>query len=557
MKNLTRGPANRWRGLIFLCLSLLVIGLDNTVVNVALPSISNQLGGSDTDLQWIVAAYILVFAALLLTIGTLSDRIGRKRVLQFGLLWLGAGSGLAALSPSVGILILSRALLGVGGAMILPSTLSLISATFLDQKEHFQAIAIWGAMFGVGGALGPLVGGLLLHVFDWKAVFLINLPVITVALLGGAVTITESRDTHVRPLDLPGVLPSILGLFALVYGIIQDGNTSWTDRSVLLAFGAALVLLSLFALWESKTPHATLPVAFFKNRAFSAANAGLALVMFALFGSLFFLSQYLQSVQGYSALAAGVHLLPMALVVTVVSILSARLSSRLGLKITVGGSMLLAAVGLFFLSRMATVNASYTLILLALIIFTAGLGLAMPPATAAVIGAVPTSSAGIGSAMNNTVRQVGAALGVVVLGSIMNSVYLSQIARLRYAPQLAHVPAQVFDATRLSVQQAHVAAHSIADPRIAQMVTGVANQAFISGMAEAMLVGALILAVAAVLTLAILPVQVRLADDHMTAPETTGDCPEQNEKSEALARLSLSAYATHSAGVARLMHHLS
>jgi EmrB/QacA subfamily drug resistance transporter len=423
--------------------------------------------GSDTDLQWIVAVYILVFAALLLTMGTLSDRIGRKRVLQFGLLWFGAGSLLAALSPSTGMLILSRALLGVGGAMIMTSTLSLISATFLDQKERFQAIAIWGAMFGVGGALGPLVGGLLLQVFDWKAVFLINLPVIAVALIGGAVTITESRDVQVRPFDLPGILLSILGLFALVYGIIQAGITGWTDRYVLLAFGVALVLLGLFALWESHTPHAMLPAAFFKNRTFSAANAALVLVMFAMFGSIFFLSQYLQSVQGYSALAAGVRLLPMALVVTVVSILSARLSGRLGLKIMVGGSILLAAIGLFFLSRVTTVDASYTIIALALIIFTAGLGLAMPPATAAVMSAVPVNQAGIGSAMNNTTRQVGAALGVVVLGSIMNSVYLSQVAWLRYAPQLAHLPAQAFNAISNGVQEAHVAAHSIADPRLA------------------------------------------------------------------------------------------
>ena len=207
MNNVTTGPVNRWRGLVFLCISLLVISLDNTVVNVALPSISNQLGGSDTDLQWIVAAYILVFAALLLTMGALGDRIGRKRVLQFGLLWFGAGSLLAALSPSTGMLILSRAFLGVGGAMIMPSTLSLISATFLNQKERFQAIAIWGAMFGVGSALGPVVGGLLLQVFDWKAVFLINLPVIAVALIGGAVTITESRDTQVRPFRSSWRLP--------------------------------------------------------------------------------------------------------------------------------------------------------------------------------------------------------------------------------------------------------------------------------------------------------------------------------------------------------------
>jgi EmrB/QacA subfamily drug resistance transporter len=529
MNNVAIGPTNRWLSLVFLCLSLLVISLDNTVVNVALPSISNQLGGSDTDLQWIVAAYILVFAAFLLTMGALGDRIGRKRVLQFGLMWFGAGSLLAALSPSTGMLILSRALLGVGGAMIMTSTLSLISATFLDQKERFQAIAIWGAMFGLGGALGPLVGGLLLQAFDWKAVFLINLPVIAVALIGGAVTITESRDTNVHPLDLPGVLLSILGLFALVYGIIQAGVTSWTDQHAWLAFGAALVLLGCFALWESRAPHAMLPVALFKNRTFSAANAALVLVMFALFGSIFFLSQYLQSVQGYSALAAGVRLLPMALVVTVVSILSARLYSRLGLKITVGGSILLAAVGLFFLSRVATTDASYAVIALALIIFTAGLGLAMPPATAAVMSSVPVSKAGIGSAMNNTTRQVGAALGVVVLGSIMNSVYLSQVARLRYAPLLAHVPAQVLDSTSLGVQEAHIIAHSIADPHIAQMIADAANQAFVSGMAEAMLVGAVILAVAAVLAFAILPVKVRHVDEDAATAGMTGDRLVQDE----------------------------
>jgi predicted MFS family arabinose efflux permease len=219
----------------------------------------------------------------------------------------------------------------------------------------------------------------------------------------------------VRPLDLPGVLLSILGLFALVYGIIQAGITSWSDRSALMAFGAAVVLLGLFALWEMRAPHAMLPAAFFKNRTFSAANAALVLVMFAMYGSIFFLSQYLQSVQGYSALEAGVRLLPMALVVTVASILSARLSGRLGLKITVGSSILLAAVGLFFLSRVATPDAPYTNVVLALIVFTTGLGLAMPPATAAVMSSVPVNQAGIGSAMNDTTRQgVGGELGLAI-----------------------------------------------------------------------------------------------------------------------------------------------
>jgi len=534
MKNVTKGPMNRWLGLVFLCISLLVISLDNTVVNVALPSISNQLGGSSTDLQWIVAAYILVFATLLLTMGALGNRIGRKRVLQFGLLWFGVGSVLAALSPSTNMLILSRALLGVGGAMIMPSTLSLITATFLDQKERFQAIAIWGAMFGVGSALGPLVGGLLLQVFDWKAVFLINLPVIAIALIGGAFTITESRDTNVRPFDIPGVILSIVGRFALVDGIIQAGITSWTDQRTLLAFGVAVVLLGLFAFWESHTPHAMLPAALFKNRTFSAANAALVLVMFAMYGSIFFLSQYLQSVQGYSALAAGVRLVPMAVLVTIGSILSARLVGRLGLKVAVGGSILLAAVGLFFLSRLATADAPYAIIALALIVFTTGLGLAMPPATAAVMSSVPINKAGIGSAMNDTTRQLGAALGVVVLGSIMNSVYLSQIERLKYLPLLAHLPAQVLNATSLGVQEAHVAAQSITDPHIAQMVTDAANAAFVSGMAAAMLVGAVILVVASVLTFALLPVKVRHSDDNTIMSGTTGDHLVKDEKSEAI-----------------------
>jgi EmrB/QacA subfamily drug resistance transporter len=538
MNNVTKGPKNRWLGLVFLCISLLVISLDNTVVNVALPSISNQLGGSDTDLQWIVAAYILVFASLLLTMGALGDRIGRKRVLQFGLLWFGAGSVLAALSPSTNMLILSRAFLGVGGAMIMPSTLSLLTASFLDQKERFQAIAIWGAMFGVGSALGPLVGGLLLQVFDWKAVFLINLPVIVIALIGGAFTITESRDTNVRPFDIPGVILSIVGLFALVYGIIQAGITSWIDQRALLAFGVATLLLGLFAFWESHTSHPMLPASFFKNRTFSAANAALVLVMFAMYGSIFFLSQYLQSVQGYSALAAGVRLVPMAVLITVGSILSARLVGRLGLKITVGGSILLAAAGLFFLSRVATTDTSYTILALALIVFTTALGLAMPPATAAVMSSVPTSKAGIGSAMNDTTRQLGAALGVVVLGSIMNSVYLSQIVRLRYVPQLSHLPAQVLDAISLGVQEAHVAAQSIPDPRMAQIVTDAANAAFISGMAQAMLVGAVVLVVASALAFALLPVTVRPVEATTSKPATAGDPLVTDEKSQSVTQTS-------------------
>ena len=535
MKNVTQAYTNRWRSLLFICISLLVISLDNTIVNVALPSISNQFGGVASDLQWIVDAYILVFAALLLTMGSLGDRFGRKRVLQLGLVWFSIGSLVAALSQSTLMLIASRAFLGVGGAMIMPSTLSLISATFLNPKERFQAIAIWGAVFGLGGGLGPVVGGLLLQLFGWNAVFLVNLPVIALALIGGSICITESKDTAVRPIDIPGVLLSVVGLFALVYGIIEAGITSWTDLHVLLAFGVAAVLLGIFALWESRAPNAMLPAVFFKNRSFSAANAALVLVMFAMYGSIFFLSQYLQSVQGYSALAAGVRLLPMALVVTVGAALSARISGRLGIKATVGGGILLAAVGLFLLSRVATVDAPYTSIVLALVIFSAGLGLAMPPATASVMGSVPVNKAGVGSAMNDTTRQLGGALGVAVLGTIMNNVYINQLATLKDTSRLATVPAQAFEAISSSVQGAHVIAHHIGASPIAQTITDTANQAFVSGMTEAMLVGAVILGVASVLTFAILPAQVRHPEENTTTPEVIVNLPEVGQKSEVVA----------------------
>lgn len=505
----------RWIALGFLGFSLLVIALDNTVLNLALPSISNQLGSSASGLQWIVDAYILVFAALLLTMGSIGDRIGRKKTLQAGLIVFGCFSLGAALSRSTVMLIAMRAIMGIGGAMIMPSTLSILTATFHDPKERGQAIALWAAVFALGLGIGPLVGGWLLEHFSWSSVFYINLPIVVVALTGGYIFIHDSRDEHPSKVDLPGSVLSIAGLFALVYGIIEAGQSSWTAHNVLYAFGAAVVLLGAFAYWEWRSPNAVLPIAFFKNMSFSGANIALTLVAFALMGSMFFMGQYLQTVQGYTPLQTGVRMLPMAFVIFAAAAMSARIAQRIGTKFTVALGILVSAGGLFYISRVIEVNTSYPAILLGMVIMSLGIGSTMSPATNSIMGSIPVRKAGVGSAMNDTTRQVGAALGVAVLGTLMNSVYINKIDALNAT---LHLPDQLFAAIRSSIQGAHVAQTMISDPQLSQMIVNKANEAFVSGMVRGTLIAAIIMAVASVVTLIILPSQVRPAKEEDHAP---------------------------------------
>lgn len=518
------GYEKRWTGLIFISISLLVISLDNTILNVALPSISASLGASASELQWIVDAYILVFAALLLTMGALGDRWGRKRALQVGLVLFGIGSLAAALSNSTGMLIASRAFLGIGGAIIMPATLSIISATF-PREERAQAIAIWAATFGLGVGLGPVIGGLLLERFDWNAVFLINLPVVVVALAGGQIYLGESRDETAPRIDIPGVILSIIGLFALVYAIVEAGVVGWTHGNVVAAFIAAGIFLGAFAIWESRYQHAMLPLYFFRNMSFTGANTALALVTFSLFGSVFFLSQYLQSVLGYTALQAGLLLLPQALTLTVTAAMSARISARLGTKITVALGIAIGATGLLYMSQVYAPDTTYGYIFIGQLILASGLGMAMSPATNSIMGAVPVNKAGIGSAMNDTTRQLGGALGVAVLGTILNSVYLDKIDPLLNT--LTAAPQQALDAISRSIQGAHIVAANAGLPApIAQTIIDTTNSAFVDGMGAAMLIGAVIMYGAALLTLAILPAEVRRPDEGgVPAPDAAAAIP--------------------------------
>jgi EmrB/QacA subfamily drug resistance transporter len=506
-----KGYPKRWIGLIFVSVALLIISIDNTVLNVALPSIATELGASSSGLQWIVDAYTLVFAACLLTAGSVGDRTGRKRALQVGQIIFGLGSLACALSSSQGMLIGFRALCGIGGAIIMPSTLSIITASFPDPKERAQAIAIWAGVFGLGSGIGPVVAGALLEHFAWSSVFYINLPVVAIGLIGVNFFVRESFDENAPGLDIFGLLLSIVGLFALVYGIIQAGQGAWTDTDVLIALGLAVIILGAFVWWEQRFANAMIPMRFFKNMSFTGANIALTLVMFAMFGSLFFMGQFFQSVQGFSPLDAGLRILPMAPIIMIVAVSSARIARVIGIKLSVGIGILLAACGLYYVSLIVAVNTPYWQILIAMVVLSSGMAMAMSPATNSIMGSVPVNKAGVGSAMNNTLRQVGGALGVAVLGTLANNTYISKIDAALGSPQTG-IPAQALAGIRSGIQAAHIVAAKIGNPAATRVIMDASNNAFVSGMKDALIVGAIITAVAGVVTLLILPSRIKAPD---------------------------------------------
>ncbi len=510
------GYATRWRALIFICISLMVVSLDNTILNVALPSISRTLSATASELQWIVDAYVLVFAALLLTVGGLGDRYGRKKSLQIGLVLFGIGSLGAGLSPNTNTLIATRAFLGIAGAAILPATLSIISATF-PAKERPRAIALWAAVFGLGVGIGPLIGGALLERFEWNSVFFVNLPIIVIALIGGWRTISDSKDEHAPKADIPGVILSITGLFALVYGIIEAGQKGWTEQSVLIAFAAAFILLGIFGWWEARNPNAMLPMRFFRNMSFTGANTALAFVNFSLFGGVFFLSQYLQTILGYSTLDAGIRTLPLALVLAIVASRSAIVTNRLGVKYTVALGIAIAGAGLLFMATQFTLDTPYITIAIGEVILALGMGLSVSPATNSIMASVPISKAGIGSAMNDTTRQLGGALGVAILGTFANAQYLAGVSNLKQ--QIPLMPDAGMEAIKSSIQAAHFVAN---DPRAAlfkDVILKTVDTAFVDGMTHAMMVGAIVMFGGALFALVFLPaVAKRMEDDEVPLP---------------------------------------
>jgi len=500
----TRRPSRLWVAVAFLCLSVLILGMDDSILNLALPSISKEFEASISELQWAINAYLLAFAALLLTMGALGDRFGRKRMFQVGLVLFGFGSLAGALSTSMSMLIACRALMGLGGAVVLPQTLSIIRSSFADPKERAQAIAVWAGIFALAYGIGPAVGGILLEYFEWQSVFLLNIPVAIIAFVGGYFFVQESRNQSASRVDPPGVILSSAGLFSLVYGIIKAGEQSWTEGSVIIWLSVGAILLVIFACWERRSDHPLLPMRFFKNMSFTGATIPMTLAALSTAALLFFVSQYLQSVQGYSPLAAGLRMMPGAVISFVTAVVAAPVAGAIGIKLTVSLGIFISGLGLFYLS-FASPDTPYLAILGGMSLIGAGYGLAWSPATNSVMGSLPESRAGIGSAMDATTQQIGGVLGVAALGAVLNTIYLDKIGNLKV---IASLPEAASDAIRNSIQSAHIVAGQFPEDISQQIIDG-SNDAFTSGMVEAMFIAAIVTAVASVITLFILPTRIR------------------------------------------------
>jgi EmrB/QacA subfamily drug resistance transporter len=418
--------SRRWWILSVLVISLLVVILDNTILNVALRTIQDDLHATQADVEWAVNSYVLVFAGLLFTWGILGDRYGRKRALIIGLAIFGLMSVLAAFSQSTGQLIAFRALMGIGGAAVLPQTLSIITNVF-EPHERGRAIGIWAGFSGVAVAIGPITGGFLLEHFWWGSVFLINVPVVIVGIVLVTLIVPESKDPRPGRVDPLGVLLSVAGLVALVYGIIRGGQENdWGSPLVLVPILGGLALLATFVLLERRSAHPSFDITLFRNPQLTAATVAIGLSFFALMGVTFYFSFYLQVVRGYSAFDAGLCLVAVAAAIVFSAPQSAKLARRFGTRVVVGTALLVVALGLA-LQTQITLGTPLWYVELILVVQGLGMGNVMAPATNAVMGAIPRAKSGAGSAVNNTIRQVGGALGVAVLGSVLSTAYRGQL----------------------------------------------------------------------------------------------------------------------------------
>lgn len=510
----------RWYILSVLVLSLLVVVLDNTILNVALPTIEETLHASQSQQEWFINSYTLVFAGLLFTYGVLGDRFGRKRMLMIGMLLFGAASALCAFASSPAWLITTRALMGIGGAAVLPSTLSIITNVF-EPAERGKAIGIWAGFTGLAIAIGPITGGALLERFWWGSVFLINVPFVLVGLVAIAALVPESKDPNPRGIDFFGVVLSMTGLILLVYGIIKGGqNGEWTSPPVLATLLGGIVVLAVFVAVERRSDHPSLDITLFRNPAFSAASVAVTAAFFALFGATFYLTFYLQFAKDYSPLQAGIRLLPVAFALAFFAPRSAKLVQRFGAKAVCTGGLSLVTVAFLMYQLIDTTTSIWVLEVL---LFVQGVGMAntMAPATESIMSTLPRERAGAGSAVNNTVRQVGGALGVAIIGSILSASYRAgitpELAKLPIPPAVRDTAAESLGATKAIIGRA--------DGRLDGLLPQ-AHDAFIHAMHLASLGSALVAFLGALAVLRWLPGKTAAPE-----PRSAGDSAEAEGRS--------------------------
>jgi EmrB/QacA subfamily drug resistance transporter len=490
--------------LAVICLSAFVVSVDATIVNVGLPTLSRELDADTAQLQWIVDAYTLVMAGLMLSAGSLSDRYGRRRFLSAGLALFAITSAAAAQVDSAEALIWGRAAMGVGAAVIFPATLALITNIFADPIPRAKAIGLWAAMVGVGVAAGPITGGWLLENFWWGSIFLVNVPIAVVAIVGGLLFVPTSRDPAAPPVDVAGLVLSALGVTALVYTIIEAPNVGWTNSHTVAGFVVAIVVLTAFVLWERRTPHPMLDVTVFVNRRFSGGSLAITAGFLTLFGFIFVITQYFQFIKAYGAFETGVRLLPVAISIAVGSVIGPRIVERLGTTAVVAGGLAIFAAGLGWAS---TVDAGtpYLEIAVQMVLLGGGLGLTFSPATEAIMGSLSADKAGVGSGVNDTTRELGGTLGVAIVGSIFASVYTGRLAS---DVVIAALPAELQSTLEDSMAAAEQVVAGL-PPALATDVRAAVNTAFLDGLSVGSLVCAAIALGAAVAVAFMLPARAR------------------------------------------------
>jgi EmrB/QacA subfamily drug resistance transporter len=492
--------------LVALLFAAFLVNLDTTLVNVALPAMVRQLHATTTQFQWVVDAFNLVFAALLLTFGSLSDRFGRKGMLLAGLGVFGAASLAGGFTDSPAQLIAARSVMGLGAAMTFPATLSLISNVFTERKERARAIGLWGAIAGVAIAMGPIVGGWLLEHYSWASIFTAMAPVAAAAAILAALVVPTSKDPDAGPVDIAGLALSSAAMAALVFTIIEAPAYGWTAARSLAGFAAAAVLLAAFIVCERRAAHPMLDVRLFRNMRFSAASGAVTVSFFTLFGFIFLVTLYFQFVRGYSPLSTGVRLLPVALSVGAGSVAGTQLAVRFGTKLIVTTGLVAMAAFYAWVAATASATLSFGIIAAQMVVYGLGMGLTSAPATESIMGAISRAKAGVGSAVNDSTRLIGGTLGVAVIGSVYASVYGSHLT----ATMPAGIPGPVSAIAHQSIGAAYTAVGTITalgHPALGQALHLAATNAFLRGLTVGCLVAGGVAAAGALLAVRFLPAQ--------------------------------------------------
>jgi EmrB/QacA subfamily drug resistance transporter len=475
-------PQRKGLTLAVVCVATYAVLVEGSIVNIALPSIVRQLNANTTELKWIVDAYNLVFAALVLVGGSLSDKFGRRRLLTLGLVIFGAGNAIASFANDTGLLIASRGIMGLGAALVFPTTLSIITNTFTERGERAKAIGLWGAMTGLGVASGPIIGGWLLESYYWGSVFVLMVPVAVVAIVATLMFIPESRDPDSPPIDWGGVALSTIALAALVSAIIQGPSWGWLDTRTLTGFAIAVVFAVIFIRWERGQRDPMLDVLLFKNARFSAASGAITAAFFALFGFIFLVTQYFQFVRGYGTLSSGLRTLPVAFSIAFAAITGTRLAVKYGNRAVVATGLTLLSIAFFWIAIFMDRSYPYELIVLNMIVMGLGIGFTTAPATESIMGAVSKEKAGQGSGVNDATREVGGTLGVAVIGSVYASMYASQLdSSTAWQTVPAELLKQAEDGVGIALGVAEGSRQTLGDDVVVQLQSDVI-EAFIRGL---------------------------------------------------------------------------